>query len=208
VPVPNFVLYLITDRKATRGRDLCSVVEQALDGGVKAVQLREKDLDGKELFALADKLSLLCQRYQAQLFVNDRVDVALAVDATGVQLGNSSLSIETARRLLGPTRLIGYSTHSAAEAKEAECNGADFVLFGPVYFTPSKAQFGAPQGGPLLRQAVAATTLPVFAIGGINSDNLPATMATGCRGIALISAIISAEDPAAVASAMLKSLAK
>lgn len=208
MPQPNFDLYLITDRNLTHGRDLCTVVEQALDGGVKSVQLREKDLDGKALFALADKLSALCRRYQAHLFINDRVDVALAVNAAGVQLGHTSLSIETARALLGNEKLIGYSTHSADEALLAEHDGADFVLFGPVYFTPSKAPFGAPQGLTRLGEAVAKTALPVYAIGGIKNENLVATMATGCRGIALISAIISAEKPAAAARDMLNLLAK
>ena len=205
---PNFDLYLITDRKLARGGDLCAVLEGALDGGVKAIQLREKDLDGKELFELADKISVLCQRYNAQLFVNDRIDVALAVDAAGVQLGKTSLPIATARTLLGPGKLIGYSAHSADEAKEAERSGADFVLFGPVYFTPSKAPYGVPQGLAPLKQTVAKVTLPIFAIGGIKTANLVETMETGCRGVALISAIMSAENPADAARAILTMLAR
>lgn len=208
MPQPNFDLYLITDRKLTRGGDLCAVLEQALDGGVRAIQLREKDLDGKELFELADKISVLCQRYNAQLFVNDRIDVALAIDAVGVQLGVTSLPIETARALLGPGKLIGYSTHSPDEAQEAERGGADFVLFGPVYFTPSKGSYGAPQGLAPLKETVAKVALPVYAIGGIRTENLMETMETGSRGVALISAIMSAENPAAAARAMLKLLAR
>ncbi|MGH7886507.1 MAG: thiamine phosphate synthase [Candidatus Binatia bacterium] len=208
MPLPNFDLYLITDRKLTRGRDLCAVIEQALDGGVKAIQLREKDLDGKEIFGIADKISMLCQRYNAQLFVNDRIDVALAVDAAGVQLGKTSLPIEAARALLGPAKLIGYSTHAAHEAKDAERSGADFILFGPVFFTPSKAPFGAPQGLAPLKETVAQVALPVYAIGGIKSENLVATMTTGCRGVALISAIMSAENPCAAARVILTMLAE
>lgn len=208
MPQPDFDLYLITDRKLARGGDLCAVLEQALDGGVKAIQLREKDLDGKELFELADKISVRCQRYNAQLFVNDRIDVALAVDAAGVQLGKTSLPIETARGLLGPKKLIGYSTHSSDEAKEAERNGADFVLFGPVYFTPSKASYGAPQGLAPLKSTVAKVAIPVYAIGGIKTTNLAETLEAGSRGVALISAIMSAENPAGAARAILTMLAR
>ncbi len=151
MPTPAFDLYLVTDRTQTRGRDLLWVLEQALEGGVNAVQLREKDLGGKDLYELAEKTSRLCERYRASLFINDRVDVALAVDAAGVQLGKTSLPIETARVLLGPEKLIGASIHSLEELSDAEKGGADFVLFGPVYFTPSKASFGAPQGLASLR---------------------------------------------------------
>ena len=206
MPQPNFDLYLITDRKLTRGRDLCAVLQQALDGGVRAIQLREKDLDGKELFELADKISVLCQRYHAQLFVNDRIDVALAVDAAGVQLGEASLPIATARALLGPEKLIGYSTHSPDEAKEAERNGADFVLFGPVHFTPSKSAYGEPQGVAALKEIVEKVALPVYAIAGINATNLAVTMTTGIHGVALISAVMSAANPTVAAKTILAML--
>lgn len=206
MPQPNFDLYLITDRKLTRAGNLCAVVEQALDGGVRAIQLREKDLDGKELLGIADKISVLCQRYKAQLFINDRIDVALAVDADGVQLGKTSLPIETARALLGPGKLIGYSTHALDEAMEAEHDGADFVLFGPVFFTPSKAPLGAPQGVAALKEIVEKVALPVYAIGGINATNLAVTMTSGIHGVALISAVMSAPNPTGVAKTILAML--
>jgi len=208
VPQPNFDLYLITDRKLTRAGHLCAVVEQALDGGVRAIQLREKDLDGKELFKLADKISVLCRRYDAQFFINDRVDVALAVDASGVQLGKTSLSIETARALLGAEKLIGFSSHSVGEAIAAQRSGANFLLFGPVFFTPSKAPFGAPQGVEALKELVENVALPVYAIGGINTTSLTVAMSAGVRGVALISAIISAENPTATARMILAKLAR
>jgi thiamine-phosphate pyrophosphorylase len=208
VPAPSFDLYLITDRNLTHGRELCAVVEAALGGGVTTVQLREKDLGGKELFVLAEKLAALCRAYKAQLFINDRIDIALAVDAAGVQLGKTSLPIETARTLLGGEKLIGYSAHSADEAKAAENSGADFILFGPVFFTPSKAPFGTPQGIERLRQAVTQTALPVFAIGGIKPDNLAEVMRTGSRGVALISAIMSEPDPADAARTIRAKLAR
>ena len=191
----DFDLYLVTDRNQTGGRDLLWVLEQALDGGVKAIQLREKDLSGRDLFRLAEKICKLCQASHAALFINDRVDVALAVDAAGVQLNKTSLPAATARTLLGPQKIIGVSTHSLQEAQEAEHDGADFVLFGPVYFTASKAAYGSPQGLPALKTIVDNISLPVYAIGGIKLENIEATKKLGVRGVALISAIVSAENP-------------
>jgi thiamine-phosphate pyrophosphorylase len=202
----DFDLYLVTDRNQTAGRDLLWVLEQALDGGVKAIQLREKDLSGRDLFSLAERSHKLCQAYDAALFINDRVDVAMAVDAAGVQLSQTSLPVVTARALLGPQKLIGVSTHSLREAKEAEQNGADFVLFGPVYFTASKAAYGAPQGLPALKTIVDNISLPLYAIGGITPENIESTKKLGVRGVALISAIVSAESPKETAAKMLRQL--
>jgi thiamine-phosphate pyrophosphorylase len=195
VAVVDFDLYLVTDRNQTGGRDLLWVLQQALDGGVKAIQLREKDLSGRDLFGLAEKTRKLCQAYHAALFINDRVDVALAVDAAGVQLSKASLPAGTARALLGPQKIIGVSTHSLQEAREAEQNKADFVLFGPVYFTASKAAYGSPQGLPALKTIVDNISLPVYAIGGIKPENIESTKKLGVRGVALISAIVNAENP-------------
>jgi len=193
---PDFDLYLISDRKLTHGRELDWVLERALDGGVKAIQLREKDLSGKELFRLAERINRLCEQYQAQLFINDRVDVALAIGAAGVHLTETSMPVPAARSLLGAHRSIGVSTHSLEGARRAEQDGADFVIFGPVYFTPSKAEFGVPQGIRALQIVVENVALAVYAIGGIKAENLLEAKSVGSRGVALISAIMSAEDPA------------
>jgi thiamine-phosphate pyrophosphorylase len=206
VPEPGFELYLISDRRQTRGRDLLWVIEQALAGGVKAVQLREKDLGGGELFRLAEHARRLCERYNAALFINDRVDVALGVDAAGVQLGTASLPIEVARSILGGGKLIGASIHSLAEGQRAQQSGADFVLFGPVYHTPSKAMFGPPQGLAALGTITKSLAVPVYAIGGISSDNVAAVRRHGAHGIALISAIMSAETPQAAAANLARCL--
>jgi thiamine-phosphate pyrophosphorylase len=204
----DFDLYLVTDRHQTHGRDLLRVLRGSLDGGVKAIQLREKDLGGRELFLLAEATRKLTQNYGAALFINDRIDVALAVGADGVQLGRTSLPVAAARRLVGAHKLIGVSTHSAGEAQRAEQEGADFVLFGPVYFTPSKASYGAPQGLPALKKTVEKTSLPVYAIGGINRQNMTDTIHTGIRGVALISAIISAPDPKNAAEEIIASFGR
>jgi len=204
VQPPNFDLYLVTDRAQTRGRDLLWVLEQALDGGVRAVQLREKDLNGKDLFSLAEKTRRLCQNYRALLLINDRVDICLAVDADGIQIGKGSLPVGAARQLLGRQKLIGVSTHSLEEAREAQGSGADFVLFGPVYYTPSKAYYGAPQGLTALKTLVEKISLPVYAIGGIKPENVEETRKTGIRGVALISAVISAQNPREATATILK----
>jgi thiamine-phosphate pyrophosphorylase len=206
VPAPDFDLYLVTDRKQTVGRDLLWVLEQALEGGVKAIQLREKDLTGSALFDLAEKTRDLCSRYRAALFINERVDVALAVDADGVQLGKDSIPIEAARNLLGPLKLIGASVHARVEAQQAQRDGADFILFGPVYFTPSKAAYGAPQGLSSLKEVVENISVPVYAIGGIKPENIVEAAQTGIRGVALISAILGSHDPMEATATILQQL--
>jgi len=206
VPIVDFDLYLVTDRTQTQGRNLLIVLEQALQGGVRAVQLREKDLSGNELLALAEKTRSLCRRYNSLLIVNDRVDIALAVEADGVQLGTASIPIETARLLLGPRKIIGASTHSLSEANEAVRQGADFILFGPVYFTPSKATYGLPQGLEALKKIVEKISVPVYAIGGIKPQNIAAVRRTGVRGVALISAVMSANNPTEATRSILNHL--
>jgi thiamine-phosphate pyrophosphorylase len=203
---PEFDLYLVTDRRQTRGRDLLAVVEQALAGGARAIQLRDKDLGARELYELAARLKALCSSHRARLFINDRVDVALAVDADGVQLGSAAMPVAAARELLGDAKLIGASTHSPAEGLAAAKAGADFVLFGPVYFTPSKAAYGKPQGLELLREAVEKNPLPVYAIGGVKAENIAAVRQTGARGVAVISAVMAVEDPAAASRELLRLL--
>jgi thiamine-phosphate pyrophosphorylase len=202
----DFRLYFVTDRQHTADRPLIEVVHAALDGGVRAVQLREKDLEGGALYQLAAQLRELTARYQARLLINDRVDVALAVEADGVHLGQTSFPVAVTRRLLGPGKLIGVSTHNPAEIAAAV--GADFVVFGPVYATPSKAAYGEPQGLTRLRQAIAQSPVPLLAIGGITAERIAEVLATGAHGIAVISALSAALDPAREASILLAQIDK
>jgi thiamine-phosphate pyrophosphorylase len=192
----GFNLYLITDRKATGGRPLVAVVEEALQGGVRAVQVREKDLSSRELYELAYELRKLTARYGARLLINDRVDIALAVDADGVHLGHDSLPVYRARKLLGEQKLIGVSCHNQVNAIMAQEKGADFITFGPVYFTPSKAKYGEPVGIDNLLGVTGILQLPVFAIGGIKRSNTREVIDAGAAGIALITAILAAPAPA------------
>lgn len=200
----DFTLYLITDRhQVPAGRTLAATVEAALRGGVRAVQLREKDLRAAELLPLALELRRLTRRFDARLLINDRIDVALAVDADGVHLGGHSLPVAAARRRLGPKPLIGVSTHHLDEIVAAAAAGADFVTFGPVFATPSKAIYGPPLGLDALRRTCASSSLPIFALGGIKADQRPLLRTTAVQGIAVISAIIAAAEPETAARNLL-----
>lgn len=195
----DFRVYLITDRGQAKGGDILSAVAAALDGGIRAVQLREKDLGGRELFRLAEAMRRLTAQYKARLLVNDRLDVAYAAGADGVHLGGGSIPVREARALLGARALIGRSAHGVEEVLAAERDGADFATFGPVYATPSKAAYGPPVGVAALAAACAAATVPVFALGGVGPGNMNETLKAGAFGIALISAVVAAADPRAAA---------
>ena len=196
-------LYVVTDRNATNGRDLVDVVEAALAGGARAIQLRERGLETRELFALAVRLREVTARHGALLLVNDRVDLALACGADGVHLPGRSFRPADARALLGPDRLIGMSTHSPREVEEAAADGADFAVLGPIYDTPSKRAFGSPIGIEALRRASAADALPLIAIGGIDETSAGECIRSGAAGIAVIRAILGAADPGAAARRLL-----
>jgi len=197
-------LYLITDRTQTRGRRLVDVVEAAVRGGVDAVQLREKDLPARELIELARALRGICRRYGAQLLINDRIDVALAADADGVHLRATSFDVADARALLG-NRLIGVSCHSVADVENAR--GADFVVLGPIYATPSKAEYGTPLGLAVLARAVKHAPMPILALGGVDREHAGELRQFGASGVAVIRAICAADDPA-IAAALLQSAVK
>ncbi len=205
-PRIDFNLYLIAGRAETQGRNLEFVVEEALRGGVRAVQLREKGASSKELYETAHELRRLTSRYGAQLIINDRVDVALAVEADGVHIGVESLPIYKARRLLGESKLIGVSCHNQVQAIAAQEMGANFITFGPVYYTASKAAYGDPVGVEKLQLISDTLQIPVFALGGISLENCAEALACGARGIALISAVMSAAEPCQAARALLSAL--
>jgi thiamine-phosphate pyrophosphorylase len=191
----DFRLYLITDRKLfADNSSFYDAIEQALAGGLKAVQLREKDLAMRGLLDMAYRLRELTGSYDARLFVNDRVDVALAVKADGVHLGGSSLPAGAARRIAGEKFLIGVSTHGIEEAETAEKEGADFITVGPVYATPSKMKYGKPLGPGILGKIKEKTSVPVFAIGGIKQEKIGEVLGSGADGIALISAVLTARE--------------
>lgn len=198
----DFSLYLITDRGATAGRELLAAVDEALSGGVRGVQLREKALPSREYLELAREMRLLTARHGARLLINDRIDIALAVGSDGVHLPEAGFPVAAARELLGPESLIGVSCHSPETARAAEREGADFITFGPVWFTPSKASYGDPVGvGPLV-EVTRSLAIPVFALGGITRDRVPELLASGVRRIACISAVLAAPSPSAEAAVL------
>ena len=202
----DFDLYLVTDRHQTGGRPLDAVVKEVLAGGVRAVQLREKDLPVREALRWAETLRSLTAEFGARLLINDRVDVCRAVGADGVQLRADSLPIPAVRKILGPDCLIGRSVHSASEAIEAERAGADFVVLGPIYDTPSKRAMGKPLGLSDIRSSAVQIAIPIFAIGGIRSDRIQDVIRSGARGVAVISALLQAPNPREAAEVLLREI--
>lgn len=189
----DFTLYLITDRTQT-APPLPEAVQSALRGGVRAVQLREKDLPVRELLSLARELRGITKTFQAKLFVNDRVDVALAADADGIHLGQMSMPVSAVRKIVGRDMMIGVSTHNLYEARDAEAGGADFITVGPIFATPKKMQYGSPTGVEIINVVKQRIKIPVFGLGGITRDTLAQVVQAGANGVALISAIFAADD--------------
>ncbi len=181
------------------------MVRSALAGGARLVQLREKDLEGAELFALAESLARECRSAGAKLLVNGRIDVALAAGADGVVLPADSFPTPVARRLCGDRLLVGRSTHSRDEVDAARDDGCDFALFGPVFATPSKSCFGPPQGIDRLA-AAAARGLPIFAVGGVTAENAREVTRAGAHGAAVIREVMAADDPGHAVEELLRRL--
>ena len=205
---PGFRLYVVTDRHQTAGRPLAEVVAAAARGGAGAVQLREKDLSARELYDLGACLQEMLSPYRVPLLINDRLDVALALNAEGVHLAGHSLPTRTARRALGPDKLLGVSTHSLDAARQAAEDGADFLVFGPVFATPSKLAYGPPQGLSQLAAVVREVSIPVLGIGGITPANLPQVRQTGAHGVAMIRAVLAAPDPCTATQQLSRLLAE
>lgn len=190
----NLFFTLITDRNQCK-RPLLKTIESALKGGVKTVQLREKGLATRDLYSLACELRKITSDFKANFIVNDRVDIALAVEADGVHLGWQSLPFPVVRRLVGSERLIGVSTHNRQEALQAQSGGADYVTFGPVFDTPSKAGLLNPTGVEEIQRLKKEIHIPIVALGGINERNVEAVLDEGTDGIAVISSIMQSDDP-------------
>ena len=191
----DFNLYLITDRKLFPDkREFTAAVRKALKAGVRAIQLREKDLETRELLKLAYMMKKLTHQYKARLFINDRFDIALAVNAEGVHLTQNSIPVEAVRKAVQRKLLIGVSTHSLKEAREAEKGGADFITFGPVYNTPSKLKYGSPLGIDALKEVSRKVHTPVFAIGGIRKSRIKDIQEAGAHGPALIREIFASGE--------------
>jgi thiamine-phosphate pyrophosphorylase len=208
----GFSLCLVTDRSQVTGT-LEEAVETCLGAGLKAVQLREKDLGARDLLSIARALRESTRRCGAKLIVNDRADVALGVEADGVHRGGTSLPVSALRAICSPPIgppgfLIGASVHSVAEALAAEAEGADFLLFGPVYDTLSKRRYGPPQGLPALERVASAVHLPVMAVGGVTPARVADVTRAGASGVAVIAAILGAARPSDAVKAFLDALGR
>jgi len=192
-------LYVVLDRAAARGRDLADVLDAALAGGCRLVQLREKEWPSGRLLPVAERLRARCAAAGATFIVNDRVDLAVAVGADGVHLGQEDLPARAARPLLRPGMILGISTHSVEQARAAQADGADYVAVGSMFPTRSKAEFQL-VGIDLLRKLRAEIRVPLIGIGGITHDNVGEVIAAGADGVAVISAVCAADDPRAAAA--------
>ncbi len=196
--------YLVTQESLSGGRRSLEVVTEAIAGGVDVVQLREKGTDARWRYERGSELREVTAESGVGLLVNDRVDIAQAIDADGVHLGQSDIPVAVARDLLGPDAVIGCSTSTVTEAREAEAAGADYLGVGAVYGTSSKdvpeEQNGT--GLELVAEIVDAVSIPVFGIGGITAENAPPVLEAGATGVAVISEITAAEDPEAATRAL------
>ena len=197
----NYSLYLVTDNGDKDRETFCETVDQAIAGGVTLVQLREKMATSRDFFELALRVKAITDRHNVPLIINDRLDIALAVNAAGLHVGQEDLPVAVARRLLGPDKILGATAATVADALEAQAAGADYLGSGAVYPTstkPGKAVL------PLktLSQIKQAVHIPVVAIGGISADNIGALRQSKVDGVAVVSAIMDNSDPASAARAL------
>ncbi len=204
----SFDLCVITARVQRPRRGHVEVARAALEGGATMIQLREKDLPTRPLLGLATEICSLCREHGAAFVVNDRVDIALVVEADGVHVGMDDMPIAAARRLLGKDALIGASVDNPTDAAEAQAAGASYLGVGPIFPTGSKADAGRAIGMEPLAQIKRAVAIPVLAIGGLTCDNVGSVIRAGADGIAVISAVAGAEDMAAAARALRECLGR
>lgn len=202
----RLALHVLTDRAWSRGRSTLEVVEAALVGGATVIQLRDKDASTRTLVEEGLALRKLTRDYNALLIVNDRIDVALAVDADGAHVGQDDMPGELARKLLGPDRILGISAGNMDEALAAVAAGADYLGVGPIYATRGKADAGLPTGPGLLTEIARRYTTPQVAIGGVTVANTREIVQAGAAGIAVITAVVNAEDVTAATRSLVEAL--
>lgn len=194
MPGVDFRLLLVTDRHQTNGRPLVPLLQRVLTAGVPAIQLRERDLSARELVTLARETQAVTASRRSQLLINDRIDVALALEGVGVHLRGNSLPVSVARQLLGAQRLLGVSVHAVEEVLSAQSQGADYIVLGPIYETPSKQMFGPPLGIHTLEKACRLVRIPIIGIGGVTTARAREMRRAGAFGVAVITAVLGAAD--------------
>lgn len=198
-------LYVILDREVARGRDLLGLLDAILDGGCRMVQLRDKHTPLAELYPVAGALRKRCRRAGAVFIANDRADLALAIDADGLHVGQDDLPAAVARRILRPGMILGVSTHDLGQARRALADGADYVAVGSIFPTGTKAGFQL-VGRELLRALRPEIPAPLVGIGGITEDNAEQVITAGADAVAVISAVCAAPDPGAAARRLMERL--
>lgn len=194
----NYSLYLVTDRELLNGKDIVTTVEQAILGGVTMVQIREKSLSTLEFFQYALLLKDITKKYSVSFIVNDRTDIALAIDADGLHIGQDDMPLSIARKIFGPNKIIGVSVATLEQALAAQAGGADYLGVGAVFPTTTKDD-ASNVSLQMLQEIKEKVAIPVVAIGGIHENNISKVMATGVEGAAVVSAIIASPDPCAAA---------
>ncbi len=194
-------LYLVIGHEFTNGRPVLDILAAAADGGVRTVQLREKNLSGKELTLLAERFRKKCDELGVLMIMNDHVDIALAVGADGVHLGQDDMPLEAARRI-APELVLGRSTHSVEQALEAQTQGADYVNLGPIFPTQTKNTPVKPLGLDIIRSAAPKLAIPFSVMGGVKEHNMPQLFAAGARILAMVTELTQADDVAEKARAM------
>jgi thiamine-phosphate pyrophosphorylase len=208
MPGVDFRLLLVTDRRQTKGRPLVPLLQRVLTAAAPAIQLRERDLSARELMTLAREVQALTASHRSQLLINDRIDVALALEGVGVHLRSKSLPVPVARQMLGAQRLLGISVHAVEEAVQAESQGVDYIVLGPIYETPSKQMFGPPLGIHTLEKACKLVRVPILGIGGVTAARAREMRRAGAFGAAVITAILSATDVESAASELLDAVTR
>jgi thiamine-phosphate pyrophosphorylase len=201
-------LYLATDDTLVPGRGHVQIARAALEGGAEVIQLRDKRRDAGELLTIARELQALCESFGALFIVNDRVDLAVAADADGVHLGQTDLPVREARQMLGPGKLIGISVENEEQVHAAVAAGADYLGVGPIYGTSTKSDAGDAVGPEQLFRFRKITSLPIVAIGGVTAALVPEALAAGADAVAVISAVVKAEDMTAAAHTFSQSIAR
>lgn len=187
-------LLVVTDRHQTNGRPLVPLLQRVLTAAGPAIQIRERDLSAGDLVSLVREVQTVTAPHRSQLLINDRIDVALGLEGVGVHLRSNSLPVRIARKLLGAERLLGVSVHTSEEAVRAESQGADYVILGPIYETPSKQAFGPPLGIHTLEKVCRLVDIPIIGIGGVTAARASEMLGAGAFGVAVIRAILGAAD--------------
>ncbi len=202
----NFKLdvYLVTDRDLSKGRPIEDIVAAAAKGGATIIQLREKECSTREFIDIGNRVKNILAPYNVPLIINDRLDVALAIDADGIHIGQSDMPYEIARKYFGPDKIIGLSVESIQDAREAEALDVDYLGVSPIYFTPTKTDLKREIGLDGLREISAFSRFPLVGIGGLNASNAADVIKNGGDGVAVVSAICSADDPEAATRELVK----